>query len=355
MNDADLRFHLSLINIEILSAPALVTDRVNEDRWLVVEPPAFPNLVTFAVIDGAGIRIKLPTLVNWLAEQRAGLSASAYVGTLLKAHLSEVFLKDPEISLSQALIQANEYIRLSIEEIIGNFDPDQLFLEFNDKLDDNLRDVRLILPACVLTLARLNTVTRQLEYVHLGDTVLLEFRRDGRVLKHTTDQMGQFDQVAFEKVLALKKELMLNHFRDAVKLPEGRRFIIESGLRLNYTDVNGSADRLNGCGVINGMREMENYIESGLISIDPDTTLGFALLTDGLELPAPLYEEDEQRASRNLRIADLIQNRGLRGLYDEVVKMTDEDMYFDLYPRTKIRDDATGIYIQFGATKRDDS
>jgi len=346
MSNSDESVSLNITNVDVLSRSAPTPKRVNEDRWLAIESPSVPYLFTAAVIDGAGVRKSLPPLIKVLKDSFPDFTPSAYTAYLLKKSLNEQLSVEPEKSLRETLIIANQTIREMISNIFGNFDSSKILSGLDQHLKHDEHNIRLVLPACVVTVARLNLTSRQLEFAHLGDTTLLEIFQDGNVVRHTKDQMGPFDCIAFEQIMALQKEQELSHFRDAMLLPESRNFIIESGLRLNYVDLDGKTDRHNGCGVVNGMSEMEDYIETGVISINPNNTLGFALLTDGLELPTPLHERAEQRIKRFLRTSRLIQKHGLRGLHNEVVRMTDRDIYFDRYPRTKHRDDATGIYIQ---------
>lgn len=339
---------IDILSVEIFSQASPIQGRVNEDRWFFIESRSSPHLMIFAVIDGAGVRKELPSLVKRLKDLYPNISPPAYVAKLLKSFVENRFLDSPECSLVETLVDANSFVRESMEKLIGNFDPATILSELDDKtLVSDLRNLRLVLPACVITLARLNTISSQLEFAHLGDTSLLEIHLDGRVTRHTTDQMGNFDSLAFERIMNLKRELNLPHFCDAVSRPEGRQFIIDSGIRLNYVDINGHTNTSEGCGVINGMTEMIDYLETGVIKIDPDDTKAIILLTDGLEFPTPLHEKQEQSEEMLLQISRIVQEKGLRGLYTDIVDVTNKDKYFDEFPRTKLRDDATGIYIQF--------
>lgn len=326
-------------------------NRVNEDAWLVFDSPAQPGLVTIAIIDGAGVRKKLPSIISNLQNHYLNLTPAAYASYIVKTSLLDQFRKTPDYPLYDALVNANEALRWGIEQMTGSFEPAKILAEIDEPLRNDLRNVRLALPTCVLTLARLNLTARQLEFAHIGDTSLLEICRDGNVIRHTKDQMEAFDRIAFEGALGLQKQRKLAHFKDAVTIPEGRHFIVESGLRLNYVDESGKTDREQGCGVANGLPEMKDYIEVGTVSINPEQTLGFIFLTDGLELLSPLYETDTQHTNRLRRTGRLIGQGGLLGLYNAGCKMAQADMYFDRYPRTKLQDDATGIYIQLESEK----
>ena len=351
MNQSDQNQPLSITSLEIFSRPSPVKRRSNEDTWLVVESPASPRSITLAVIDGAGVRRPLPSFVRELYKLFPNLTPAAYAAYILKKSLEEQLQTETTKPLSQTLITANQSLRDAVEGILGYFDLSKILTESDESLRHDVRNIRMVLPACVATIARLNLSTHHLEFAHLGDTSLLEICYDGRVVRHTTDQMRPFDSMAFEEILNLQRARKLPHFRDAVTLPEGRHFIIESGLRLNYVDTNGKTDKQQGCGVINGLPEMTDYIETGTFLVSPERTQSFLLLTDGLELLSPLYEKEEEHKQRLRRTAHLVQESGLDGLYNEVSKMAESDSDFDRYPRTKYQDDATGIYIQVGFEK----
>ena len=346
MNQDYKKNGIRIETLEIFSQPSPVKWRSNEDAWLVVESSPNPEIIMIAVIDGAGVRKPLSSLLDYLQNHYPSLTPAAFSANVVKQELISQMRKQPENSLYEYLINANIVLRNSIEEIIGSFDPAKILAGVDDSLKSEDRNIRLVLPACVVTLARFNMKTFQVEFAHVGDTSLLEADVDGNVILHTNDQMGRFDKHAFEEILQLQKKLGLPHFKDAIQLPEGRQYIVESGLHLNFVNEFGMTDRTQGCGVLNGLPEMKDYIESGVININEKTS-SFLFLSDGLELLSPLHEETSRRAKRFDRTAELIQQSGLRGLYNKMSKMAESDPYFDRYPRTKIQDDATGIYLRF--------
>lgn len=347
MNHDDMKNNIRIETLEIFSQPSPVKQRGNEDAWLAVQSPFSPEIILLAVIDGAGVRKPLPSLVNYLQNYYPSLTPAAFSANIVKQELISQMRRKPENSLYDYLINANIVLRNTIEKIIGSFDSVKFLAELDDTFRSEDRNIRLVLPACAATLARFNTKTFQVEFAHVGDTSLLEVSVDRNVILHTNDQMRRFDVRAFEDILQLQKRLGLPHFKDAVQLPEGRHYIIESGLHLNFVDDLGMTDLAQGCGVLNGLPEMKDYIESGMINIDDKQNSSFILLSDGLELLSPLHEETSKQIKRFNQTAEIVQKFGLRGLYNKISKMTESDSYFDRYPRTKMQDDATGIYIQF--------
>lgn len=343
----DQSVQLYLKNIDILSIPSHFPNRVNEDAWLILDSAEAPGYVIAAVIDGAGTRLTIPVFREKLVQGYHSLSAAAFAAGQVRTSLISQFNNQPNLSLRTALLTANDALRKAISNIIGDFSPEHI-LALADSLSENEdpRRIRLALPACVVTLVRLDYTNRQLEYAHVGDTSLLEIRHDGQVIRHTTDQMGPYDEAVLHQAAQLRQEKDLPHIADAVALPEVRRLNIENGLRHNYADTQGHTHPGDGCGVLNGLPELADYIETGTLPVDPAQTAGFCLLSDGLELLAPLNETAQQQDDRLRQMGALIKSRGLSGLFDALQQMITADSHFDQYPRMKMQDDATGVYLQ---------
>ena len=346
MSRSTQNYAFQLSSVEFITRPSLVKGRINEDTWLFWESPGFLGSIVSAVIDGAGIRLPFQQLENKLQKLWPSLSPAAFAANIVKGSLLEQIQKDPECPLREVLITANKSLHQQIERTIGKFNLENVLSEIGGTWANDPRNIRLILPACAVTVTRLDLVNGTLDFAHLGDTSLLEIRREGKVIRHTTDQMGKFDQAAFEAISEYQKRENLPDFRNAVLSQEGRHFIIESGLHLNYVDEHGNTDRDNGCGVINGLPEAKDYIETGAIAIDSSQSMGFVLMSDGLELLQPLQENILQHDDRLNLMGNIIRDAGLRGLYRAMDEMVDKDLSFNAYPRTKTKDDATGIYFQ---------
>ncbi len=324
-----------------------VPGRVNEDAWLVLESAIPPGYVMAAVIDGASARFTIPKLVEAINEVAPGSTAAAFTADLTRSSLIRQLNNQPDLPLPTALLVANQELQQAIANIIGDFSAEYLLsLADIPAGSEDPRRIRLALPAAVVTLVRLDVTRRQLEYAHAGDTALLEIRRNGEVICHTSDQMGRYDNAVLQYAVRLRREKDLPHLSDAVSLPEVRRLDIENGLRHNYVDEFGRTQPGEGCGVIDGLPELADYIESGSIPIDPEQTAGLCLLSDGLQLPAPLNETAAQAEARLQLTGDLLRTRGVRGLFEAVREMAQSDPHLDQYPRMKVQDDATGVYLE---------
>ena len=342
-----IRQQLSAAYTEIFSVSSSNSPHVNEDAWLVLENINPPGYFIAAVIDGAGSRLKIPKLEAALHEHFHSITAAAFAAAQVRTSLISQLNTRPGMPLQSALLGANKALREALIEIIGDFSPEHI-LALADGLSENEdpRRIRLALPACVVTLMRLDYTHQQLDYAHAGDTSLLEIRRDGDVVRHTTDQMGPYDEAVLHQAARLRQIKNLPHIADAVALPEVRRLNIENGLRHNYVDTQGHTNPGDGCGVLDGLPELADYIEMGTLTVDPAHTAGFCLLSDGLELLAPLNETAQQQDDRLRQMGALIKSRGLSGLFEALQQMIMADSHFDQYPRMKMQDDATGVYLQ---------
>ncbi len=338
-------------NIEVLSTPAPVSNRINEDDWLALEIDQPPGYVIAAVIDGAGARLILPPLQEALDRYHRGITAAAFASETVQTSLIKQFVDHPDHSLDAALLKANETLQTSVADYIGGFLPEHILNLAGEPADADPRRVRLALPACVVTLLRLNKTTNQLEYAHAGDTSLLEIRRDGQVIRHTSDQMGPYDSAALRLAVRLSKEQNLTHIVDSVNLPKVRRLNLENGLRHNFVDEQGHTQPNQGCGVIDGLPELVDYIESGVLSVNPEQTEGFCLLSDGMELLAPLEEVPAATQARLQRTGNILKTGGLQGLFGAMQQMAQSDPNLDQYPRMKVQDDATGIYLRISNSR----
>ncbi|MBN1217350.1 MAG: protein phosphatase 2C domain-containing protein [Anaerolineae bacterium] len=338
---------LTATNINILSIPAPISNRINEDAWLVLESAEPPGYVMAAVIDGAGARLTIPRLETALQQHHHGLTAAAFASTLARQSLIAQLNARPDLSLRAALLNANETLRQTIADYIGGFSLEHI-LNQTDGLSghDDPRRIRLALPACVVTLVRLDCSNRQLEYAHAGDTGLLEIRHNGKIICHTSDQMGPYDENTLRLAARLCESENLPNFSDAVGLSAVQQMNVENGLRHNYVDTQGQTHPGEGCGVIDGLPELADYLECGTLAVDSEQTAGFCLLSDGLQLLAPLDETTAEKETRLHHMGTLLSTRGLAALFETLQKMIRTDIYYNQYPRLKNQDDATGVYVR---------
>jgi hypothetical protein len=149
--------------------------------------------------------------------------------------------------------------------------------------------------------------------------------------------MGAYDTAALNLAVNLRKAGNLPHLIDAINLPDVRQLNNEKG----------QTQPGHGCGVIDGLPELVDYIETGTLQIDPQQTEGFCLLSDGMELLAPLGESPAQTEARLQKTGQILKTVGISGLFKAIQQMAQSDPDFDQYPRMKFLDDSTGVYLRF--------
>jgi hypothetical protein len=293
------------------------------------------------VIDGASARLIPAALADALGRR----SPAVLAAETARASLLQQLNQDCRLDLSQALLKANQALAEQVAALVGGFDEAHLLSLMGEPPGADPRRARLALPACVATAARLDLQANRLEFAHAGDTSLIEVLRSGETLRHTRDQMGPFDQAMLRQAAAARQAAGLEHLRQAIRLPQVREIDLENGLRHNYQDEQGRTHPGQGCGVLDGLPALADYLETGILEIDPQRTLGYCLLSDGLELLAPLDETPAQAAARLRRSGEILARDGLGGLYKAMRRMAAGDPDFDEYPRAKAQDDATGVWM----------
>lgn len=366
--------------IEVISEAAPSPQgRVNEDTWIFYHHPEPLDLIVAAVIDGVSARVVHDWLKLFLQKQKNGVPPGVFVASVARMSMYQTVIQNPMLPLKQALLSANDALRGELDAAIPK-GINGLTKEFYDP-----REVRLVLPASVVTIARLSKERSKkvLEYAHAGDTILFIVYRDGIVHVPTSDQMGKFDNQALNKAMEIVNDPTsgILHMREAVEREEVKQINLSNGIRHNYIDEHGRTHPGEGCGVIDGLFELADYIETGSIAL---SNVEFVcLLSDGLIWPTSLeeielqaeyqvlageldrvqselqqkklhkrVEEVEKRLHERIEeryqhMVEIIRIGGLRGLLEAIRRLEREDIYFDKYPRLKPHDDATGILIRF--------
>lgn len=367
---------MSVISLGVVSAPA-VPNRINEDGWVAVEDRTPPGWVAVAVIDGASVRGLLPSLATYLSGQSPAVWATTVVRNALYHRFTAESMPPPRDALftaSSALRSALEMVpgmvevfalleRRSVEplpQVLTNCmeslaaELDQVFsslfpLELWHQLDT--RYLRLLLPACVATLVRLNLSSGVFDFAHAGDTMLIRVNAEGDVHLLSQDQMGVFDDIVLEIALDAveRPDNQVHTVAQAVQTVGAvRERNILNGVRHNYVDENGYTQPSGGCGVINGLTQLSDYVQTGGGKLAPGDRL--YLMSDGLTLPM-----SQPRTSPPLEVRDSLAGwkRALHGgdmlnLLRCVRDIENFDAQQDIFPRVKQHDDATALLISVG-------
>ncbi len=329
---------------EVLSIASPV-HAINEDSWLLFEAPdSGSNFIIGAVIDGASTRYPIASFEAYLLEN-LGITSGAFASITVRNSLLDNLTESPQMNLKMAMLAANDALRERFSRIVGGFSDEHLASLHPEAIQGNMRRIRLILPSCVATLIRVNIEERLLEYAHVGDTALLEVSRHGETTLLTPDQMRKYDDEMLRFAKNLQRKKSLPHFKDAVRLPAVISMNKENGLRHNYVDFDGKTVLNDGCGALDGLQELSAYISTGSVVIDPQKTIGYCLVSDGLQLLRALDETPRNEKKRLDRMGSLIIEGNLKSLFDELKNMITQDQYYNNYPRFKNQDDATGIWL----------
>lgn len=366
---------MTIASISIISTSGN-PDKVNEDGWAIVEDPTW---VIAAVIDGASARGILSSLKAFLGQQGFNQPA-AWVTTVVRRQFYQTFTTQPQDPLREALLTANQTVRVGLEaapsmaEIYewlehGPIEPlphmlqhcspslateiqqtfTSLFPEERwQQLELDTRYLRLLLPACVTTVVRLDLSRETFDFAHVGDTALLKVDNSGDVHLLTQDQMGHFDDEALEKVWQAVQQPgnQVDNVAQAVeRVPSVRETNLLNGRRHNYVDEQGRTQPSEGCGVINGLTALKDYIQTGQGVLNPSGRL--YLLSDGLTLPlSPPRETPSARIQDNLIGWTKALHQGdLQALLRHLWSLTEADTSRNIFPRFKHCDDATALLI----------
>jgi len=303
------------------------------------------------VADGAWQRIQTtrhlqPLLDRYGNETTPGRYAALVTRDTTLMHA----VQHPSSPLREALLAANHQLRAQLATVWGALSTGAVLEREPDltPLRDDPRLLRLILPVCVATLARIDLIGQTLDFAHCGDTALYVYYRDGRVEQLTDDQMQQHDERALERALQLQKEQGAANLIDTLFDERVTAVNREHGIYHNYEDAFGKPDTTVGVGTINGLPQLAAYIQEGRWSLDGvDAVL---ICSDGFSLPAPFRENRADTTTRLERMRARIEQNGLAGYIQELRTVERADETRDRYPRFGLHDDATAVYVRFDAT-----
>lgn len=304
--------------------------------------------ITMMVADGAPQRLKTTgSLQPMLSQYGEGTAPGRYAAYLSRDVTAEIRANSPDASLAEICMAANERLREELEAIYGEITAEAVLAKEPTltKLAEDPRFVRLILPICCITMARLDLYSGQLSYAHGGDTALFLLYKDGRTEQFTPDQMGQHDDKVRAEIQAIidetglrDRESIMAHF-DRFKGVD-----IDNGKYHNYETEDGGIDRTVGVGVIDGLPQFTDYLVTGQITTDD--LEGILVTSDGFFWPSPLGETQEQARERVNHMGRIVRNHGLAGYIQALREEELSDADGRKYLRFGAHDDATAIWLQ---------
>jgi hypothetical protein len=315
-----------------------VARRENEDTWLLRHDD---QQTLMMVADGATTRV-IPTAMMGLiqATYSSATTAAGFAARVAR----DVIAQHTDLTPAEMMIAANDALREHLLSAYGDLTPEAIARkepEMVEYIREDPRLLRLVLPVCVATIAKIDHASNALHYAHAGDTALFIFQRDGRV---TWATKASDDSRILKLVKQTQEDAGATHITDI--LSDAR--IIEANRRAalahNYVDLDGNTNRERGIGVINGLPELADYIVTGTLALDD--AHGVLVCSDGMFYPAPFGESSDQRHLRLQMMRDVIVRDGL-GAYTIKLRVEEAaDATRDRYPRFKVHDDATGIYVE---------
>lgn len=323
---------------EVIYDSSPLPNRINEDSYYFGESN---GTIIASVIDGATPRLALKTMEKLFSEYKANNGAT-YASRIVSGICGQNFSYDPK----QILLNANHILRQNMTSIYGDLKAETI-LAHEPELQSFIKDhryIRLALPVAVATIIRIQMDKLIVSYAHAGDTHLFLFKSNGDIEQLTKSQMTQHDQAALKEAQIIRKENSLAHISDAIEDPRVQQRNLDNALYHNFVDPLGDTDITKGVGVINGMVELEHYIQVGEFELSDVT--GIFLATDGAILPSSLTESKEEAYEKFQSMRHIIENKGLDEYLQELRRIETSDHFFDTYPRFKLHDDATAIYME---------
>lgn len=320
--------------------------RPSEDTYFA---HADAGQIVALVADGAPQRIRTtanmkPLLETFGPETSPGRCAALITRDIAAGKL----ITERGITLTEAVLAANDHLRAGLENVYGALTAEAILQHKPELafLNDEPRLLRLILPVCCVTVARVDVNAGALEYAHGGDTALFLFYRDGRVVRATRDQMIQHDGRAVEAAQQIKAETGAAHLVDVVTAERVRDINIGNGIYHNFEDPIGATDPAVGVGVINGLPALAAYLETGRVPLDE--LAGFLVCSDGFPPHDPPASKDDESAATNrlLAMRAKVEADGLAAYIADLREIEADDAGLDTYPRLGQYDDATAIYVK---------
>lgn len=213
-----------------------------------------------------------------------------------------------------------------------------LVVEANAKLRDQMLEAGIdvfdkqSLWTCALALVRISG--NYIDYAQVGDCMIVAAYKDGTIRAVSRDQVAPVD---FKM-----KRVLEDGIRQGITAKEELWARIKPMILHNKTRMN----TLEGYSVMSGEPELADFIEYGRINrIGLQSLL---LVTDGLFPPAA--DNPERETGMHNAVADMtarVTEMTLSGYAEWLLQLERDDAACIRYPRFKVSDDKTGIWIQW--------
>lgn len=189
-------------------------------------------------------------------------------------------------------------------------------------------------------LAVIRVRDRYIDYAQVGDCMIIAQYEDGTIRVLSRDQVAHMDKIS--------KNAREEGIRQGFTTREQLWDIVKPILLNNRTQMN----TIEGYSVMSGEPEVADFIEYGRINRIRLKSL--LLVTDGLFLPSDGGAEGEgappvggRHADAYAELLSRIAESSLETYARELIQLESEDKECQRYPRFKVSDDKTAIWIQF--------
>lgn len=211
---------------------------------------------------------------------------------------------------------------------------DQLVAQANLRLFQAMKDADVDMddPSALWTcaLALLRVGDGSVEYAQVGDCMAAALYDDGSVRVLTRDQVDHIDQES--------RQVWIEGVRSGIARRDALWEMVKPIIMKNKERMN----KENGFCVLNGRPETAHWIEYG--KINRSGLAALLIVSDGLFLP---YSLDGTSRPGMDELMVRIREEGLHGYAEWLMALEAEDAECQVYPRFKVSDDKTGIWIEF--------
>jgi hypothetical protein len=329
-------------------------ERQNEDAYVLYQRDDRQPAYILAVIDGATSLVNFAPLQAYLQAERPGMTPAGLAATVIRdSVLRQIVSADGSVDVDprQLILNANQDLRALLEQIVPEiFDAEEILRlepQHEATLQDDPRRIRLFLPAAVMTLMTIDTEANLLRYAHTGDTALMLCYHNGHVSLPTQNRIRMGDEAA---LIAARQAIMKSGrpMLEAINDPLIQALNRDHRLYHNYVDEQGATQPGTGAGVINGLPELRDYVETGFTTLEQ--VAAGVIMSDGFFWPAPLNESRTARQQRHRMMATRIRQEGVGGYLAALRAEERADASREKYPRFKLHDDATGLVFTLNTT-----
>lgn len=261
------------------------------------------RLQLFGVLDGATSLRPYRGANNETGGYLASNLIKEYIESLDAEELSR-------IDLRQAVIQANHHLRESM-------------LKSGVDVTD-----KTALWTSALALVRIRELV--IDYAQVGDCMIIAEYRNGRIRALSHDQVSHIDEES--------KRLWEEGINNGIEKREELWELVKPNILRNKARMN----TLHGYSVMSGEPELERFIEHGTISRSQLKSL--LIVTDGLFVPK---ERGGGPIDPVIELMERVAKSSLEQYANWLIDLEMADPECRLYPRFKISDDKTGIWIRF--------